>query len=288
MRQDLQNVVLVCPDNDAESRMILLIAYRLGMCVIRSGQAHGATLERERGGIVELVQATGKREAWIVEMPGLSVEKALHQHGIRVILIDHHSYSDLDRTRDNYGRLLLSSLQQFLDRTQVNDDDLVRWGMNPRTVRGIGIFDAKFVQGLREADYTQEDIREVMNFRREHAVAGNPNFEAAERAAREAWNARRVVNGFIVVESKDLTVKIRGAVSEITILENCDTKPFILVDRGGEEVFVQNVDPRIVNKLMDNIKGQTFSFGSDRCWGVNNLKGGTHFGVEDIFFALSR
>lgn len=70
MRQDLNSVVLVCPDNDAESRMILLLAYRFGMIVIRSGQAHGATLERERGDIHTLIDATLNNEVWIVEMPG--------------------------------------------------------------------------------------------------------------------------------------------------------------------------------------------------------------------------
>lgn len=283
--RDISNVVLVCPDNDAESRMILLIAYDAGMCVIRSGQGHGATLERERGSICDLIRATEKKEAWIVEMPGVEIEQSLRWRGIKVVIIDHHSYGNLDRSHDKNGNPLPSSLEQLLKLMRIDDRYLKRRAFDPTLVYGVGIMDARFVNGLREAGFTHDEIVDVLNFRRECARAGFPDFDKAEEAARKAWDASRMENGYIVVES-DSEIPIRGAVAENTIDEDLDKHPIIISDRNGNQIFVQNVDPSLVAKLMQAIKGHTFSFGEGRCWGVDNVRGDTEYVLSDIMNVL--
>ncbi len=286
MRRDLSFITLVCPDNDAESRLILLLAYRLGMRVIRSGQGMGATLERERGDIHALINATGGTEVWIVEMPGVEIERRLSSLGFEVVVIDHHMYGPLDRSRGGDGKLLPSSLEQFMTLTGVTADDLVGWGFDPVVVRGIAIMDAQFVQGLREEGFTLPEIHRVLDFRRECARAGFPDFDKAEAAARDAWADHKIVGDYIVVASTS-EVPIRGAVATLTIYMNCDTQPLVIVDKGGAEIFVQNVAPAVVVRLMATFAdAKPFTFGNGRCWGLNNRKVGTRYTLNDILTVL--
>ena len=289
MRQGLQNVVLVCPDNDAESRMILLLAYelcsRLGMVIIRSSQAHGATLDREPGGIVDLIHATGKHEVWIVEIPGVQIEEALDHNGMEVVIIDHHTYGELDRSKDADGQMLPSSLHQFLKLADIRPHELTRNGFKPRLVRGVGILDARFAQGLRAEGYSLEEIREVLDFRRDHAMAGNPDFKKAQEAARGSWENRQHLDEYTIVRS-NTDISIRGAVSTITIYEDCDTQPLIVEEYEATEIFVQNVDPSVVSLLKSAIP-EGFTFGEGRCWGVNNKRSGTTYTLDHILGVLS-
>lgn len=285
MRQYLSDIVLVCPDNDAESRLILLLAYRLGMTVIRSGQGLGATLERERGSLLGLILATGRPEVWIVEIPGPQIEERLRQAGIEVVIIDHHTYGELDRSRGSSGEVLPSSLEQFLHLTGVDEKQLTTWGYDPIVVHGIAIMDARFVQGLREAGYTHSQICDVLDYREECARAGFPDFDKAQAAAHQAWQERRQINGYTCVVSC-ATVPIRGAISTITIYRNCDTQPLIVVDKNGAELFVQNVEPAIVERLMAAFP-MGFTFGSGRCWGVNNARSRTTCTLDGILNVLS-
>lgn len=287
MRRDLSFVTLVCPDNDAESRLILLLAYRLGMTVIRSGQGLGATLERERGDLLPLIDAAGGTEVWIVEIPGVDVEKRLSSLGFEVVIIDHHLYGTLDRSRDATGTLLPSSLEQFLTLTGITPYDLTNWGFDPVVVRGVAIMDARFVQGLREEGFTLPEIRRVLDFRRECARAGFPDFDKAEAAAKEAWSKREVVGRYIVVRS-DADVPVRGAVCERSIYDNLDTHPILIVDKGGVEIFVQNVDPEVTGRLMSAFAdSHVFTFGGGRCWGINNTRGNTQYTLDDIIAVLT-
>jgi len=285
MRPKLQNIVLVCPDNDAESRLILLIAYRLCMCVIRSGQGLGATLERERGDIHALIDMTMKAEVWIVEIPGPEIEKSLQLHGRIVRIIDHHTYGKLDRSRDPDGNLLPSSLEQFLTMTEVTYDQLETWGFDPVVVHGVSIMDARFVQGLREEGYTHEQICRVLDFREACARSGFPDFDKAQAAARGSWQSRHTVGEYTVVRA-GVDVPIRGAVSTITIYEDCDTRPFILEEFDAKEIFVQNVDPSVVERLQSAFP-EGFTFGTGRCWGVNNKRSGTTYTLDEILGVLS-
>ncbi|MBI5794040.1 hypothetical protein HZA87_03065 [Candidatus Uhrbacteria bacterium] len=287
MRQDLNSVVLVCPDNDAESRLILIMAFKLGMKVIRSGQGHGAKLEKERGGIIPLIQAVGGRQVWIVEMPGQDVERQLLDLRMEVIIIDHHAYGRLDRSRDSRGSKRPSSLSQFMKLLHIDRDAITRMGLDPVIVQGVSIMDARFVQGLREEGFSLEERRRVMAFIREYSMAGNPFFERAEIAAKDAWEKRVQWNDYIVVRST-AEVGIRGAVSAITIQEDCDTHPFILDDAGRGELFVQNVRPSVVERLMSAFENDCpFTFGTGNCWGVNNRDNGTHVTLQSIMEVLA-
>ena len=73
-----ERVILICPDNDPESHMILLLAEKMGMATLRSKQKRGATLDKEEN-IVDRVVSAEKSEVWIVEMPGLELEKNFGQ-----------------------------------------------------------------------------------------------------------------------------------------------------------------------------------------------------------------
>ena len=286
MRQIRKPIVaLVCPDNDPESRLILLIAYRLGMTVIRSGQGLGATLDRERGDLMELILSTGCRNVWIVEIPGPEIEARLRENGLNVKIIDHHTYGNLNRSQGPDGNPLPSSLEQFLILIGLDDRDLTALGLDPVVVRGIAIMDARFVQGLREEGFTHNEICRVLDFRERCSRAGNPDFDQAQASALLAWKNRRRVGSYNVVDSKAV-VSIRGAVSTITIYKNCDTEPLIVVDKLGEEIFVHNVDPSVVVQLRSAFP-EGFTFGTGRCWGVNNKKSRTRYTLDHILGVLS-
>lgn len=280
---------LVCPDNDPESRLILLIAYKLGMCVIRSGQSLGATLERERGDLAELIRAAGNREVWIVEIPGSQIEAQLREEGFTVVIIDHHTYKELNRSLDAQGNQLPSSLEQFLTLLDLDDEALCAMGLDPVVVRGIAIMDARFVQGLRVAGYTHEQIRRVLDFRRQCVRAGFPDFDKAEEAGFRAWERREQLGEYIVVRSHDDEISIRGAIATLTIYHNCDTQPLVIADKDEAEIFVQNVDPSVIDRLQTAFAKQahTFTFGSGRCWGLNNARGNTNITLQDILRVIS-
>jgi hypothetical protein len=282
---DPTNVTLVCPDNDAESRIILLIAYRLGLCVIRSGQGLGATLHDERGNIVQLIIATGKSDVWVVEMPSVHYEARLEGAGVTLTIIDHHTYGELDRSHDEEGHPLPSSLEQFIALTGVTDEQLQSWGLDPIVVRGIGIMDARFVQGLREEGFSHNEICRVLDFRCMCAEEGNPHFVEASREASYAWSRRETVSGFLVVCSTS-QVGIRGAVSTFSIYGELDTHPIIIVDKNGREIFVQNIDSTVVEVLRTAFP-EGFTFGTGRCWGVNNAKSRTSYTLDQLLGVLS-
>lgn len=268
---DPTKVCLVCPDNDAESRLILLIAYRLGLCVIRSGQGLGATLEREHGNILELIQATGCPEVWIVEIPGPEVEQKIRDSGLSLTIIDHHVYGELDRSRGADGNLLPSSLEQFLTLTDLTFDRLATWGFDPIVVGGIAIMDTRFVQGLREEGFTQEEICRVLDFRRACARANFPDFDKMVSTANHAWRNRTVIGDYIVVRSYG-NLPIRGIVYELSIYDQLDTRPIIIVQKSGDEIFVQNIDVSVTKRLMTTFDGDhIFHFDQGRSWGVNNV-----------------
>ena len=75
----------------------------------------------------------------MVEMPGPKAEARLRNIGVKLDIIDHHHYTGLSRAHDAKGRLLPSSLEQFLAMFKITDRQLKSWGMNSRLVRGIGI-----------------------------------------------------------------------------------------------------------------------------------------------------
>ncbi|MDP3970908.1 MAG: hypothetical protein Q8P90_04360 [bacterium] len=269
----LERVVLVCPRNDAESQTITHLAERLGMTVITSDQKHGATLDKEPD-LSNKLSATQKQEVWIIEIPNVEIEEALRVSGLELEVIDHHRYGSLDRTQASNGRALPSSLEQFMARTHITDTELMAWGYDPKTVRGIGIMDHGFVQGLRNHQYDQADIARVIEFRQQLAAEIDPQYPERVIAAEQDWAQRREQDGFMVVESTQ-PYDARTFISEAAMKAGLDTKPVVISVNSGAKIYVQNINPAGVPALIEHYKGLVaeprlaFGFGSN-CMGVDN------------------
>ncbi len=280
------SVVLLCPDNDSEAHTILALAEKAGIAIIRSEQPHGAKLELEPDLDSKLI-SFGKSEIWIVETPGIEKEEKLRKRGFIVKIIDHHTYNDIDRLIDPITNTRKpSSLEQFITLANISDDEIKTWGFDPKTIRGIGIMDARYVQGLREANYTQEEMNLVYKMQREITAATRPDFAKVLATAEEDWKNRTEWNGYLIIQSKH-GGDMRSAISEVSIYNNADTIPMIISTGDGEKISVQNVTTEIVNKLKENIKGEdTYSFGSGRCWGADNKNHDKKVTLQDVIEAL--
>ncbi len=269
----LERVVLVCPRNDAESQTIMHLAEKLRMTIIVSDQKHGATLDKESD-IAHKVDATPKQEVWIVEIPNAAVEETLRTQGLAEEVIDHHRYGSLDRTQSANGATLPSSLEQFMAKTHITDAELTVWGYDPKTIRGIGIMDHGFVQGLRDRQYDQTDIAQVIAFRQQLAAEVDPQYPARVRAAEQEWACRREQDGFTIVEST-LSYDARAVISEAAMKEGKDTDPMIISVMSGTKFYVQNISPSGVGYLIDHFQSLVteprlaFGFGAN-CMGVDN------------------
>ena len=280
------NTVLVTVDNDPESRTILRLAEKAGISFVKSDQPHGARLDREED-VVQKVLAFNKGQVWIVEMPGPQTEDELRQSGQQVQIIDHHTYPGLDRVRDPLtGQRQKSSLEQFLHTARVSDQELTEWGFDPKVVRGLGILDDRFVQGLRDEGYSKDEINRVLDAREQLRMELDPDLEAIRTAAKKDWQKRREEAGYTIVES-DADKDIRAEIATLTIYDDVDTKPIIISSMGGDKIYVQNIDPGLVQKLKEKIPGNTFSFGAGRCWGIDFKGQAKTTEVNDILKVLS-
>ena len=280
--------LLVCPDNDPESRMLQDLARRMDMAVLSSKQMHGATLEKEEDFMVR-VAAAHKGEVWIVEMPGPELEEQLREQGQSVHVIDHHTYGTLDRANDpKTGERRRSSLEQFLDEAGLTDEEIQQWGYDPKTVRGLGIFDDRFAQGLRDAGYTQQEIAAVVDLGTKLSREMNPVFDEIAQAAELDWDHREDWNGYILVRS-EFKRDVRGAISHRTIREGVDTQPLIVSSCGGRKIFIHNLAPALIDRLKTEIPSQdTFTFGAGRCWGYDNRGRGAVVTLDEILSVLSK
>lgn len=285
--RDLSHVLLYTVDNDPEARLILLIALRASITTIRSAQPHGATFDKEFG-VLELIRATNKHEVWTVELPGLKTEMLLREHGFVVTPIDHHTYGELDRAHDpTTGERKKSSLEQFLNMTEVTDGDLRSWGFDPRTVLGIGVMDDRFARGLRNEGFTPKEMLRVLNYRRKLHIQVDPNYMASLRAAKKVWKGRRSVNGYFVCESNH-DVRIAYALGILTIEQREDEHPVIISDRHGRQCYANNLQPDEIQHLTFFFRNyHTFTYGSGRCWGVDNDGHPDKVTPEDVLRVLS-
>ncbi|MBU4348492.1 hypothetical protein KJ671_03285 [Patescibacteria group bacterium] len=280
-------VVLLCPDNDSESHIILQLAEKAGISTIRSKQPHGANLSLETNLESKLAHLK-KQEIWIVETPGVEKEKELKDKGINVKIIDHHTYKDLDRLTDlESGDIKLSSLEQFLAMAKIDDEEIQNWGFNPKTIRGIGIMDAKYVRGLREAEYSEEEINRVLKLQQEIEKEIRPNFDKLLKLAEKDWENRIERSDYLIINSIH-GGDMRHAISKISIIHNMDTVPMIINIENGEKICVQNVELKIIEKLKKEIKGKTYTFGSGRCWGVDNKDQDKKVTLEEVLCVLEK
>jgi len=206
------------------------------------------------------------------------------------VIIDHHTYKDMDRLIDpKNGEKKPSSLEQFLILAQIDDDEMKLWGFDPRTVRGIGISDALYVHGLRQSGYSDEELKKVYKLELEINKVIYPDYEELLKLAEKDWENRKELGDYLLIKSTN-DGRIRKFISEVSILKGEDNKPMILQVIGagdyGEKISVQNVDSKIIDKLNKNIKGNTFTFGSGRCWGANNKEGEEKVTLDDVLNVL--
>ncbi len=258
--------VLIVPPNDPEAVAIYQIAKALGIQVIRSAQPHGATLDAEPD-IVDLVKEGGWKRVIVVEMPGPTTEAKLRKLGVKLVIIDHHRYANLDRALDEKGRLLLSSLEQFIALQKLTPAKLRTLGFQPRLINGIALMDRGFVWALMDAGYSKAEIKKVTAYQMELMGGIRDMSEDArkDRIAQAAWKKRKKWNGFIIVEDTH-DVGIRSRISFQIALAIGKPTPVIIVEKKRGLIYVQESDYAI--RLFKEFGG--FTFGLDRCWGYKN------------------
>lgn len=162
----LDEVTLICPENDLESRAIATIARDKGIDVRVSTQPWGARLGREPDGAF-----SGLKE-WVVvvEMPDTDREEALRQAGHKVVVIDHHAYDNLDRRQPH------SSLEQFCD--------LVGHEMDDRLWR-IALNDREFIPGLARLGLPYAQMEALRREERQILGITDDDFTAARDHVRD-------------------------------------------------------------------------------------------------------
>lgn len=267
---DLKDTVLILPPNDAEAVMIRELAKAIGLPTVISKQPHGASLDREPG-IVEQVRQGGWKRVVVVEMPGAKTEDAIRRLGVRLQVIDHHHYTDLNRAHDpSTGKLLPSSLEQFLSLISLTDKKLRALSFDPKLVRGIGIMDRGFLWALKEEGYSKADIDKIMAERdRLMRRIRDPKIERRYDAlARQAWKNRRRWKGFEVVSSRS-PIDLRPRVSLIVARTRKRPTPLIVSEPVRGVIYVQ--ESRFAMDLFRVFGG--FTFGMDRNWGYRMEKG---------------
>lgn len=129
--------------------------------------------------------------------------------------------------------------------------------------------DDRFVQGLRDKGYSLEEINKVLDARESFSREQNPYFDDIEIAAQNAWEQREVRGDLIIIRSADRH-DVRGAVTTLAIREGVDERPMVISSKNAEKIYVHNISPELVERLMNTIQGKTFTFGAGRCWGVDN------------------
>lgn len=275
-------MILLIPPNDAEAILISKLAEAIGLPMIRSNQQHGATLELEPN-IVSRIKRTGCKEIIIVELPGMKTEEKIKKLGVKLTIIDHHHYTNLDRAHAANGKLLASSLEQFLKRFRLTDTRLDKLGFDPLLVRGIGILDRGFVWALLAQGYSKRQVEHVLAYHDElTSVLHDQKTEVRKNTwALDAWEKRKVWNGYFIVESnKDFSLRPR--LSRIVAVEFGKPTPLIIIEKKRKLIYVQE-SPHAM-KLFETFGG--FTFGLDHNWGYHNEAGKKRVGLKEVKEAL--
>ncbi|MFH1611079.1 MAG: hypothetical protein ABIA83_00555, partial [Patescibacteria group bacterium] len=188
-----QHIILICPRNDEESLQILKIAKAFDISTIVSAQGHGAKLENEEGLIKRIGLIDPQASAVvIVEIPGVETEGKLREAGIDVNIIDHHQYNELDRLNDK------SSLEQFLEFYDIDDQDLKSAGFDPMLVRAVAANDRGFLWELQKIGLSEENQDKALRYIKELVYElGRKERKEEEAQAQKAWEARRKQDGFL-------------------------------------------------------------------------------------------
>lgn len=276
---DISSFFLIIPPNDAEAILITKLAQAMKLPILKSRQVHGASLDKEKN-VVSIVKKRKYKTVIVVEMPGVKTEARLRQFGIDLIIIDHHHYTDLNRAHNlKTGKLLPSSLEQFLKLFHLTDAKLKLIGFNPRLVRAIGIMDRGFVWALQKEGYSKSEIKSVLKFHDDLiASLTNPKTELKKQAIVEiAWKNRVKWNGYFIVET-NANVQLRPRLSRLIVTKIGKPTSLIIIERKRHLIYVQ--ESKHAKKLFDTFGG--FTFGEDHNWGYKNEKGKKYIGLKEI------
>lgn len=281
----LKTTVLIVPPNDAEAILISQIAQKMGLPTILSKQTHGASLDKGRD-YFPLVKKGGYKKVVVVEMPGPKTERRLEKLGIDLHIIDHHHYTGLDRAHDpKTGRMLPSSLEQFLKFFRLTDVKLQALGFDPTLVRAIGVMDRGFIWALKDEGRSKKEIDAILAFHDGLLThIHNPKTEARKQeVARQAWKRRKKWEEYFVIETKS-DIQLRPRLSRIVALELGKPTSLIIIERSRGLIYVQESDQAM--DLFRQFGG--FTFGLDRNWGFRNESGGPRVTLRDVKNFLQR
>ncbi len=272
-----KHTVLICPRNDEESLLIIKIAKALEIPMIVSQQGHGATLDKEKDLIKKVKKADPEALAVaIVEIPGVETEKELQKAGIEVYIIDHHQYNDLDRLNKQ------SSLEQFLDLYEIDDDELKEVGFDPMLVMAVAAVDRGFLWELQKIGLSEADQKRGVQYIKELVYElGFKERKEEEVQAKKAWEGRREQNGFLIIESDNDDIDLRDAVSYFIFDEYGKPTPAI-IKQGNRKLYVQETDK--AKELIEKYSG--FLFGGGKCWGMISPRDGELVPTDKLIKSL--
>ncbi len=274
----LRSMILIIPPNDAESILISKIAQKIGLPILISKQTHGASLDKGRD-YFPIIKKGGYKHVIVVEMPGPKVEEKIKKNKIKLSIIDHHHYTGLDRAHNASGKMLFSSLEQFVKMFKLTDVKLKSIGFEPLLVRGIGILDRGFIWALQEEKFTKKEIEQVLKFHDSLlSQLQNPKTEMRKQElARKAWEKRKKWKNYFVVET-DADIQLRPRLSRIVAEKFGKPTSLIIIEHKRGLIYVQESD-----KAMDLFhKFGGFTFGQDHNWGYRNEKGKPQVTLRDI------
>ena len=267
----------MCPRNDEESLQILKIAKAFNIATIVSVQGHGAKLQNEENLIERIKQVDPQVSGVaIIEIPGVDVEEELRNAGLAVNIIDHHRYDDLDRLNNK------SSLEQFLDYFQISDDELRNAGFDTVLIAAVAANDRGFLWELHKMGLSEQEEQRAIRYIKELVYElGFGDRKKEEDEAREAWDARREQDGFLIIESDNDEVDIRDAVSYLIFDEFKSPTPTI-IKQGEYKLYVQETIK--AQQLIEKYGG--FLFGGGKCWGMVAEKDSKLPEIDDILKEL--
>ena len=239
-------ITVISPYNDGESRTIVAICQRLGVDVRVSDQPWGARLHLEPQENLKSL----KRVVAVVEMPSVEYEQLLRNSGHDLHIIDHHHYPALQLDR----RQPVSSLEQTAE--------LLGYELDRRE-KGIAINDRDYIFGLIDAGYSQEEILEIRRFDLEAQGVSPEKFEQVREAVRKA----PVQNEITILK---LPFMGAGFAQDFLVMENPHQVRDLLILIGDPVDKVRFYgDPEKVTALAD--LGEWLGGGKrSKFWGTNN------------------
>jgi hypothetical protein len=241
-----EEVTVLSPNNDGESRTIIDICRRLGVDVRVSQQPWGGTLDQEpESNLRDL-----RRSLIVVEMPSPEREREFERAGYQLIVVDHHSYPNLNLDR----RQPESSLEQVASHLGY---ELSRWE------KGVAINDRAYIFGLIDAGYSMEEILALRRFDLESQGVPPEKIEAVKAALQTA----PVKNGITILK---LDFVNAGFAQDFLVMENPRVVKDLLILGGNPVRKVQFYgDPAKVERLADI--GEWMGGGKkSRFWGTNH------------------